>query len=341
MTEDQQSEPIGQESAVARASRLFVKATSAVVVVIAVAVFFSRQFVLSELINSFRFQIALALIFLAVLLFYCRFRLWAALQLVLAGALLFPIVATLLQSSPAEVDHSDSISLLSFNVLGDNPDRSPVFELIKEQFADITVVIEYENRWIDALKPLESIYAHHVLEERWHGFGIAVFSRFPLRNVQVAETTGESDIPCVIAETTIRDQQFILAAVHFLAPLDRVRMDIRNGQLQQMAELIDAYRGERDLPVVVVGDFNCVPWSPFAKDFAKATGLIDSRLGQFYQGSWPTDNLLVQIPIDHAYVSPTVQIRKRSLLPASTSDHFPLYLEFAVPKSESSEPAGR
>ena len=53
-------------------------------------------------------------------------------------------------------------------------------------------------------------------------------------------------------------------------------------------------------------------------------------MGSLYQGSWPTHNSMMQIPIDNALVSEEIHVHQRRILKADTSDHYPLYLEFSI-----------
>ncbi len=318
--------------------RWLVVTGSVIAVLIGVATFLGRQFVLAELINNFRFQVALGILLLALLMFYCRFLFWASLQFIFGLVVLAPVAMSFWPPEHQvenRAPNATTVSLLSYNVLGDNPNQQPVLETIQNQFADVVVVIEYENEWLKTLAPLDSIYRYsEKAAQRWHGFGIAIFSRHTLKNTTVKSTTDDSDIPCILSEVQLPGESFILAAVHFLAPLDATKMDIRNGQMKRVAELINEYRGERDMPVVLVGDFNCVAWSSYATELMRETGLTDSRQGYFYHGSWPTGNFLARIPIDNAFVSDRILVQNRTLLSGTASDHFPLYLEFKIADAE-------
>ena len=103
-------------------------------------------------------------------------------------------------------------------------------------------------------------------------------------------------------------------------------MEIRNNQLAEIAMHLQ----DGSKPTILVGDFNCVPWSPFMKDMLETIDLRDSRVGFGYHASWPTDLIPLRIPIDHAFVSDGIHVSDRQLLGTTGSDHFPLVLEFSI-----------
>ena len=317
---------------------LFITLTPVAVSVLGFSLFFARNFFFIEILNNFRLQLAITLILCGCVFYSTGYRKIAMLQL-LAGLVAFvPIAVGFLPAKQPDAGPRE-ISLMSFNILGDNTDRQPVLDVLANNISDVLVVVELEGDWIEALEPpLSDAYSFSVEEPRWHGFGIAVHSRYPILDSQVhALTKTETDIPLIAATINVRGQIFNLFACHFLAPITTTKMDMRNRQMDQAASIIQNRVSQNGHPAILVGDFNCVPWSPFANDLMKKAGLRDSRKGYFYQGSWPVDNSLVSIPIDNAFVSNEIHIHDRKILPGATSDHFPLLLEFSVSDVKSAE----
>ena len=294
----------------------------------------SRHLFISELLNNFRLQIGITVVSFAIPLFWLNWRRLGMFQLLFGLIVLFPILSNIFANEQPPAGRQE-YSLLSYNVLADNRNKAPVVELLKSTDVDVTVVVEYANDWVEQLKPLDQKYPYSLEAPRWHGFGIAIFSRHELYNKKIKMLSdAQSDIPFLLAEVALGDQKIILAAGHLLAPLQPYRMEIRNKQIMAATRLIKEYRDGRDLPVILVGDFNAVPWSPFIQDLLKTTELRDSRQGYFYHGSWPNDNLLVRIPIDHAFVSRQVHIHRRQLLRCYASDHLPLQIDFSISSSK-------
>lgn len=313
---------------------LFLALLSLVAVAVGATVFFSRQYYVGELLNSFRLQIGLVLTILATVWFCIRIRGIAFCLFALGVVVLFPIIAGMISVRQVPPGPKE-IRLLSYNVNGRNQDKEPIVKFLRSVESDITVIVEYSDDWVGVLKGLKESHLDSLEARRSHGFGIAIFSRYELKNKKVVLLDNRMpDFPFLLAEVNVGDQHMILAAGHFLAPRSPELMALRNMQIASAAKLIERYRSSRDLPVLFVGDLNAVPWSPFVDDFLKQTKLRDSRQGCWYQGTWPTNNLLLRVPIDNAYVSKNICVHERRCLSCYSSDHLPIELTFSIAESE-------
>ena len=158
--------------------------------------------------------------------------------------------------------------------------------------------------------------------------GIAIFSKLPLTNKQTFQLTPDAtDAPMVMADLKIGQQTFRVAGLHVFSPTTTHRMSLRN---QQIAEAADILKKSKT-PTMVMGDFNCTPWSPFLDDFQNDCGYRDSRSGFGYQGTWCARyRWPALIPIDHAFVSPTVHVHDRFVGDNAGSDHYPIVVEISL-----------
>ncbi len=219
------------------------------------------------------------------------------------------------------------VKIMSFNVWTDNRSPQLVIERIKEADTDIVTILEYDDYWAEQLSGLNDEYPYQILEPRWHGYGAAIFSRYPLDDRQIYQLTAEmTDVPLLVASVNFGETKIRLAAVHLFSPTDPQRLALRNRQLQEIAKSLDT----STLPTVVVGDFNCVSWSTYLDDFLRETGLRDSRQGFGFQPSWHSAFPFFRIPIDHAFVSNAISINDRYVADAAGSDHFPIVIEVSV-----------
>ena len=299
-------------------------------VVIAIFSLLGRHFFIAEIINNFRLQLSLGLLFVAVICWWVNLRPLSMAVFVFFCAYAWPVYCTFLPAGNPP-SGSERISMLSINVLGENRDRQPVLDVIAEVDADIVLVVEYENNWIAPLEKLKNDYPFSIKQPRWRGFGIALFSKFEIKSSRVHQVTRKiTDNPVIVAELDTGKQSFFVVGAHFLSPITNQKLQIRNAQMEEVGYIISNRRRQKDLPLILAGDFNCVAWSPFARQLLKHANLRDSRQGFFYQGSFPTDTDLISIPIDHAFVSDKIHIHQRRVLSANTSDHYPLYFEFSI-----------
>jgi hypothetical protein len=88
-------------------------------------------------------------------------------------------------------------------------------------------------------------------------------------------------------------------------------------------------------PLVVAGDFNTTPYSPYFGDWLDESGLTDSRRGRTLSVSWPATFPWIGIPIDHVAVNDGFSILSHRRLPNFESDHYGLLIELAQKGPES------
>lgn len=225
---------------------------------------------------------------------------------------------------------NQKIRVMSFNVLASSTAYDRVKRQVADRAPDVLLVVEYDNEWHSELQSLidDQMYPYHHRVPRWHGFGIAVFSKLPLSNKKIFQLTSSStDVPMPVCDVQVGDKTIRLAGMHVLSPTSRYRLELRNQQFEQAAKILSA----NDAPTIIAGDFNCTPWSPFLNEFLETTGYRDSRHGFGYQGTWNARyRWPALIPIDHAFVSPEIHVHDRFVGDSTASDHYPIIFEVSV-----------
>lgn len=287
-----------------------------------------RYFYIAELVCNFRCQLMLLLIPFAFFALVAR-RWWlGGLILVAIGWSMVGVVSVYVPGYQPPAGPK-KLKVMSYNVLGSNSNYALVTDQILATDPDVISILEYNTRWHVALDRLNERYPYQVREPRLHGFGIAMFSKFPLLDTEVLLVTKSStDNPFIITNVQFGDQTIRMAALHVISPVSRYRLELRNRQLVEIGEALS----KDDVPTVVMGDFNCAPWSSFLFEFAKKIGCRDSRRGFGYQPTWPADKWMIRIPIDHAFVSRDVHVHGRVVGEPSESDHLPIVFEVSVAK---------
>jgi endonuclease/exonuclease/phosphatase (EEP) superfamily protein YafD len=285
-----------------------------------------RYFFLAELINNFRCQIMLLLLPFALLLLLFR-QWWLAILYAFATAWSMVGIVWIFFPDAQPPPGATTIKFMSFNVLDTNPTPPLALARILEHDADVVTVVEFANDWPEVLLPLHDKYPYRLLQPRHHGFGIAFFSKLPLSDIRVHQLgEDETDCPMIVSTITVGEQKIRLAGMHVFSPTNRLRMDLRNRLLSEAAQILSLSND----PTIVMGDFNCTPWSPFLSDFVAATGYRDSRQGFGYQATWHKDLGIFKIPIDHAFISDSIHVHNRFVATAAGSDHLPIVFEVSV-----------
>src|SRR5690606_19114848 len=131
------------------------------------------------------------------------------------------------------------------------------------------------------LTPIFADYPHRVLVPDVHAFGLALLSRYPLHDVRPFRLESTYAIDARIAGP---DGELRLIGVHLRPPMAADMAAERTRQLDALAALVKG----ADEPLVIAGDFNLTPYSPYFTDWLRTTGLEDTRAGAGPGFSWPT-----------------------------------------------------
>ncbi|MBN9693549.1 MAG: endonuclease/exonuclease/phosphatase family protein [Verrucomicrobia bacterium] len=225
--------------------------------------------------------------------------------------------------------HDARLRVLSVNVHTANQDFAKVRTAIETSEPDLLVLQEVDDRWMAELAPLERLFPHRLDQPREDNFGLAVWSRYSFQNSEILEFAGV-EVPALAVSLTVAGTPLRVLAVHLLPPGDAEYADARNRQLRAVAEWTQTQQG----PLVVVGDFNATPWSPFFQDFLRYSRVGLGAAAWSLNPTWPAGGVgtvLLRIPLDHCLVSPDLAVLARQVGPDIGSDHFPLQTDLAIP----------
>ncbi len=230
-----------------------------------------------------------------------------------------PDVTSELVTDPTEV------KVLLSNVYTANSGYSTLLNLIQRESPDLIVLQEINKTWTKELSPLKNEYEYSKVIPREDNFGIALFSRYPF--IDVAQVTlGGTGVPSIIAEIKIKNKVLNFLATHPLPPVSKRYAYDRNLQLNEVAILVENW----NYPVIVAGDLNITMWSPYYKDLIRKTGLKNTRRGYGVLPTWRLLSTLIQLPIDHILVSPSVYVNEIRVLDDIGSDHRPIVVELGI-----------
>lgn len=290
---------------------------------------FGKVFFLAELLSNFRVQMILLTLVTALICWRPGRQSRMALMLLAATLWNAVLVGLIFVPGNQPPPGPKKIKIMSFNVYAAAHDHQAVLELIAAEAPDVLVVLEYDGRWFYGLEPLENDYPYRFPAPRWHGFGIGIFSKIPLKNSRIEQLISKkTDAPMLVTEVDLGDQTLRIAGIHVLSPTDRMRMDLRNQQFQEIADSLS----QAEIPTIALGDFNCAPWSAYLQDFVNQTGYRDSRQGFGYHATWHKTFWPMLTPIDNAFVSKDVHVHNRYVAAGTDSDHYPIVLELSVSK---------
>lgn len=302
---------------------------AAVVVIVNVLPLGARLFWMLELTTHFRVQYVLVTV--AVLALAALRRRWGLVAvLAVAGAIsvapVLPYVPRSLGAEAVAVPGA-ALKVLTVNVSYRQFKERRLLEIVREANPDIVVVQELTPHADRVLADLDTAFPYVRKFPADRQYGIGLWSRYELES---GGTIALGRLPAIEARVRGPSGTFTVIGVHLSAPMTPRRAAARNQQLTELAARAAAVQG----PLIVAGDFNTTPYSPYFADWLEKAGMTDSRRGRTVSTSWPTMLRWAGIPIDHVTVNNGFTILSHQRLPNFESDHYGALVAVALRDSE-------
>jgi endonuclease/exonuclease/phosphatase (EEP) superfamily protein YafD len=269
-----------------------------------------------ERMSHFRFGWIVLLLLLAACFIKRGQRLFAWISsLLLAGSVLTILPYWI---SPAQAERQGSgLKFIAWNLLWENPRKDEALPWLLDQRADVLVLTECTDDWRARLEKLSTEYPHRITSGRDGAEGMWVLSRHPLDAPDPAGLAANK--PWISTVMHAPQGPVRILGMHPRTPRSGRRFDERNEQYRIAA----AIAGASDIPVVLLGDLNCTPFSPWFGRLLREGGLKDSGKGFGLPATWRSNG--IGLPIDHILVSPSWQVLERRVHPDRMgSDHHPV-----------------
>lgn len=276
--------------------------------------FLGRQYWLLDLFSHFRAQYAAALLLCGLAFLLLRQGKSAGASL-LAGLVVLATFLPLKPAAPA-APGSPRMKLISYNVNTANPRQEDVLRFLETEDADVVFLMEVNEAWMKALRPLEGRYPHRIESTREDNFGIALYSKKPFEGGE--QSFGDYELPW--ADITLAGWRIL--AVHPMPPSSAEHSAMRNAQLLEAAALLKGHPRS-----ILCGDLNLTPYSPWFREIQKRGDL--QNFSPPFSPTWMRHYPLFAIPIDHVLTGPGLTILSRRVGPALGSDHNALVVGIA------------
>lgn len=240
-----------------------------------------------------------------------------------------------LQSTLAQPQ--ETLRLMSANVLQPQRRSDGLLRLIRDNDPDVVLALETDDWWLERLAPLAERYPHHVLLPQDNTYGMLLYSRLPLQDVQVSYLV-QDDVPSIHCTLVLPTGLHVrLHCLHPRPPAPTEHAD----SVPRDAELLvvgKAIKGDT-LPTVLMGDLNDVAWSHTSHLFCRISGLLDPRRGRGFYNSFHAHHRLLRFPLDHFFHSNAFKLVDFRRLAAFGSDHFPVFIHLShEPQAEAVQP---
>ncbi len=300
-----------------------------------------------ELFSHFRVQyLGLALGLLGIVLGISRSRwalpksyLWAALLVVSLNAVdIIPwygdhpqrIEPSWQNGRYVNAHSSPHLRLFSANVHVDNTDYDQTIAIAQAEEPDLALFIEVTPDWVEQLRAGlgDRLPYRYTIPST----GMLLMSRLPLTQTKTLPTGDFS----LLATFKLGGQPIQFIGIHPIVPLQSRMFEQRNAAFQTLA----AYVQNLTTPVIVMGDFNLSPWSPYYRQFIQQTHLHNASLGFGIQPSFPRPSTvrsrpgwllpLINIPIDHCMVSRPFRVTGFGTAAHGNADHAPIVVNLVL-----------
>lgn len=294
-----------------------------------VFIYFSKQWWIFELATHFYVQYTIILFGSAII--FSMMKKWktAILFTLIIIFQLCCILPDFFSPSTVPKTQTSKLRLVSYNLLRSNNHYSKALSFLEKTDSDFILLLEVTPEWEKALLPLKTLYPYQKGLSRLDSFGIWLFSRHSFVSAEILYfgKNVKNSLPSIIVEIQHEQQKFTIIGTHPLPPRTYDYAFNRNVQLQKLSQKI----ATMSKPIVVAGDLNVTPWSPYFIDFLHISKLKDTRKGYGLQASWPSSAFLLWIPIDHCLVSSDIKIHRRFVGVNCGSDHYPIIIDFSLP----------
>ena len=286
--------------------------------------FFGRSSWFLDLFSHFRVQYVLGLAVIGSILLAGRRRMTAVIFLAFACVNLGLVLPLYFGETRAVPQGANTLRAMLLNVNTSHGDVQRVRQVVEEVDPDILVLEEISSKWVSELAWLTNSHPHCHIQAREDNFGIGLFSKLPLAESKTAYI-GSAGVPTILATVSTEETDLRVIATHPLPPGGRVYSRWRNEQLDQLSSHLCS-----PLPLILLGDLNTTPWNYHFRRLLRRSGLSDSSKGRGVQPTWPSNNPLMLIAIDHCLHSADITIVDRKIGGNVSSDHYPVIIDFVI-----------
>jgi endonuclease/exonuclease/phosphatase (EEP) superfamily protein YafD len=188
---------------------------------------------------------------------------------------------------------------LAEDALSADADLLSMQEIRPETFPDIDAVLHQK-------------YPYSKVSLDIKGFGIALYSRYPIKE-DSTYIVNRFPVLTGVVEVPGGKVRYVCATIS--TPKSEKGFERQTKEFQLLAQLIR----QDTLPVILIGDLNTVPWSTQMEFLLQKARLKDSR--KDLAATFPSQSVLVQIPIDYILHGERLECLDFHTLSKSTSNH--------------------
>jgi endonuclease/exonuclease/phosphatase (EEP) superfamily protein YafD len=286
-----------------------------------------------DLFSHFQIQYWLGAVFLTILLLLLRTRYPILIGLFCVALLSAHVLTWYIPSSGATTPF---VKILFANVWEYNSNHAQILTLVRSEAPDFVLFAEASARWKKELDTLKDIYPYSTREKK----GELIYSKSDLKDTEIIDRDLRFQNVSIIRKLKHKGQEFTLIAAHPPSPTLVHNFFDRNKQLDELGNYLEHSTDN----LIIAGDFNTSPWSPYYRKFAYRARLVNARQGFGLVPTWAPPSVrrlpeflqpFLSVPIDHIFTrSGSIKLRATSFRtgPYIGSDHLPVIAEIGLVK---------
>lgn len=203
------------------------------------------------------------------------------------------------------------IKIATFNKLYSNTNYSEISSKINSIDPKLIGLTELKRGDVSKIPSLQQ-YKYSILKDARDNAAIAFFSKYPF------EEDNNLNLPYVLPlKVQIEKKEYRVFVVHTMPPINTEWLTKRNKELNDLANYINSLNSEG---VIVMGDFNLVPWSQTFKQLTNNLDVMkNASLGKGVNFTW--GNGLIKTQVDHIFVPKSWVVEQFKSEKVEGSDH--------------------
>lgn len=245
------------------------------------------------------------------------FKIFIICSLTIVGLNLYDICKNYSPLEDLLSKNNEQIKIGHFNVLTKNDNYHKILEQVETEKPDIILLEEVNETWLKNIEKIRNQYPYFLEHPREDNFGIALYSKKPLKNI-VKEAWTDWEIPVIKADLNDNTRLYY---IHTLPPI-KSYIQYRNNMLQNISKIIN----ENQQNLIIAGDLNTAKYSYVYKNYIAKTEIKSAQKGFGLKGTWPTSfPPFLRIEIDHILVSEKLFVSSFKTGKSTGSDHLPVF----------------
>jgi len=230
--------------------------------------------------------------------------------------------------SSSTSNKSNNILFYSANVFQDNTNSSLLIREIAINDPDVLLLMETNKRWMNDISGAISKYPYKIEVPLDNTYGMLLYSKLKMKDAKVLYLVNDS-IPSIHTKLVLKNgKEISFHAIHPTPPMPQENPTSTDRDAEMMHLAVMSMN--RELPVIVAGDFNDVAWSGTSVLFKNVSRLLDVRVGRGFYNSFDVSSFILKWPLDHFFVSEEFRVSEIKTGESIDSDHYPFYISLSL-----------